>query len=516
VKSLQASGQERDTSRPAAPLEAGSAQHDGYLQARAPDRDWLLLRCLLVVVDACLILAALALGYVFRVGPPWRDGWPANWPSYLAGFAGLPVIWTAIFAVRGLYRRSLLLGGPREYSAMFNAWLYGVVAAALAGFIVDSWSVSRSWLVTSFGLALVLLEVGRFAVRRFGYALRARGRFMLDVVLVGASREARTIAQQLNHRSRTGVHVVGFLDDYLPVGAEVLPGLPVLGRSLDGDGRLRQSFAGDFIVVPQALPWETLQAILQQATVEPLRGHIRIAAGSYEMLATAVDVEEYARVPLLALNGISITGLYALAKSLLDVTIAALLLLPSLPLLGIVTLWCRVAGIQDVWQPRLRMGQMKRPITVFELNREAVRMKGGPWLRRVAGHRGIGRLPWLFNVLGRELSLVGPEPRPPDFAGDVQDFLPSLLSVRPGLWSLSASVQDPRRRVELDLYYVRNFSITLDLQVLVIRLLEIVLNRDVEPRVASGGSPSKDVAETDDVDPEPPAPIYSSFSASYR
>ena len=51
---------------------------------------------------------------------------------------------------------------------------------------------------------------------------------------------------------------------------------------------------------------------------------------------------------------------------------------------------------------------------------------------------------------------------------------------------------------------------------LVIRLLEIVLNRDVEPRVASGGSPSKDVAETDDVDPEPPAPIYSSFSASYR
>jgi len=483
-------------------------------------RDWLLLRVVLVVVDAAAIVAALAIGYVGRLGAPWSSDLPANWWAYLAGFIGLPMVWIVIFAVRGLYRRRLLLGGPREYSAMFNAWVYGVVTVALAGFVFDSWSVSRLWLAVSFGVGLVLLELGRFAVRRLGYALRGRGWFMVQVLLVGASREARTIALQLNHRVRTGVRVVGFLDDYLPVGAEVLPGLPVLGRPLTGDGRLRQSFGSDFIVVPQALSWETLQAILQQGAIEPLRGHVRIAAGSYEMLAAAVDVEEYARVPLLTLNGVSITGLYAVAKLALDMAIAVLLLLPALPLLAVITLWCRLAGIRHPWQPRARLGRMARSITVYELDRQTVRAKGGRCLGWLALHRGIGRLPWLFNVLGQELSLVGPEPRPPQ-ATEEETFLPSLLSVRPGVWSLSAAVQDPRRRTELDLYYVRNFSITLDLQVLLVRLLEIVLNRDLEPRLPNAGPRSAGGNDTPAKPDgpelgEPAGPTCSSFFASFR
>src|SRR5205823_2673717 len=131
---------------------------------------------------------------------------------------------------------------------------------------------------------------------------------------------------------------------------------------------------------PQALSWETLQTVVQGSVTGSLNGHVRMAAGFYEMLASGVAIQECARVPLLTLRRLSITGLYGIAKSVLDVALALLLLIPGLPLMGLVTLGARLAGIQHIWQSQVMLGRMERPFRLGWLDVDKLRAEGPPWL----------------------------------------------------------------------------------------------------------------------------------------
>ena len=134
-----------------------------------------------------------------------------------------------IFGGQGLYRPENLLAGTREYAAVLRACTYTLVAAIIGGFALRT-PVSREWLVVSWVLSTALIGLVRFAVRRIVYRLRRRGLFVRRVLLLGADAQAMVMAARLM-RAATGVQVVGVLDDYLPVGAELAGGFRVLGTS---------------------------------------------------------------------------------------------------------------------------------------------------------------------------------------------------------------------------------------------------------------------------------------------
>jgi lipopolysaccharide/colanic/teichoic acid biosynthesis glycosyltransferase len=264
------------------------------------------------------------------------------------------------------------------------------------------------------------------------------------------------LANQLNDGG-SGVSIVGFLDVYQPVGAVLSGGLRILGPPTALEQVAAQTGAQEAIIVPQALPWETVQSLMSEAAApDGLRVHL--SPGFYELLVTNVRLLERNRVPLLTVTKAALTPFETAFKRTLDYLLATALLLAFAPALAFSALWLKAHGSGQVLERRRVRGRYGKPFTQLAFS------STGP-LRSDF----IRKLPGLFNVLAGQLSLVGPRPGRFDEPGGPAPGL-RLVTIRPGLTGPWRQVMDPDEQAILDLYYIRSYSIWLDLHVLFARL----------------------------------------------
>lgn len=406
---------------------------------------WRILLASLLVVDVAAVLLALKLA-------AWLASQPAfgarGTPDWVFTLLVLP-IFILIFLSQGLYDPQNLLGGTREYSAVLRASTYGLLAIVLLSFVTRR-IVSREWIALSWALSAVLVGIGRFVVRRAAYQLRRRGYLTAKTIMVGADAHSLAVATQLSQNG-SGVRIVGFLDDYVPAGSMLGNGHRVLGGSSALMQVAARTHADDAIVVPQALPWETLQTLLGDAAAAPNGLRVHLPAGFYDLLTTRVGLSERNHVPLLTVKKARLTMLEAILKSSLDYGMATVLLVLSSPLALFTAAWLRLSGQPRVIERRRVLGRYGRPFSLLTFP------PVGP-----ARSTMIQKLPALINVLRGELSIVGPRPMN---GGETR-----LFGIRPGLTGSWRQVKDPNEQAVLDLYYIRSYSIWLDLQVLFQRL----------------------------------------------
>jgi lipopolysaccharide/colanic/teichoic acid biosynthesis glycosyltransferase len=363
----------------------------------------------------------------------------------------LPVF-GVIFLGQGLYHRQNLLGGTREYAAVARGCSYGLIAVTFVSIALRR-PLSREWLVLSWMLAIVFVGTARFGIRRLAYSLRRRGRFTVRALVVGANADSVSVARLLEQRG-SGVRVVGFLDDYTPTGSAVTGGLRVLGTPSALTQVAKRTGAHEVIVVPQALPWETLQGLLAEVTSAPNGVRVHLSAGFYDLLTTGVRLSYRNHVPLLTLNKARLVGFESLVKRSLDCVAAGALGIALLPIVGVITVRLRLAGARPILKRRRVIGCSGRQFSQLSFISH-----------RITRSEFVRKLPGLINVLVGDLSLVGPRPVGVDewSATGVPTPFPSL---RPGLTGPWRQVKDPAEQALLDLYYIRSYSIWLDLQVL--------------------------------------------------
>ena len=251
------------------------------------------------------------------------------------------------------------------------------------------------------------------------------------------------------------MRILGFLDDYVPVGSVLGDGHRVLGGASALMQIAARSHADEAIVVPQALPWETLHTVLSEAAAAPNGLRVHLPAGFYDLLTTRVGLSEKNHVPLLTVKKARLTPFEAVFKTGLDYSLAIVILVLSSPVIAATAAWLRLDGSGTVLVRRLVIGQYGRPFTLLSFRRAG--LASSPFIRK---------LPGLVNVLRGELSIVGPRPADAD-AGEPPA---KLLGLRPGLTGSWRQVSDPDEQAVLDLYYVRSYSVWMDLQVLFRRL----------------------------------------------
>jgi lipopolysaccharide/colanic/teichoic acid biosynthesis glycosyltransferase len=355
----------------------------------------------------------------------------------------------ALFWSQGLYDRHQLLRGTREYTGVIRGAAIGLLFLVLVTFAVRL-PISRQWTVLSWILVAVFAGTVRFAIRRIARHLSRHGWFITNAIIVGAAVQSLAVARQLN-RAGSGMRVVGVLDDYQPVGRTIGEGLRVLGtpaalRSVAASRRVE-----DVIVIPQALPWETLQNLMAEATTDPSGLRVHLSAGFYDLLTTGVRLSERNRVPLLTLRGLRLSAGEEVAKRALDLVLAIFLLVALSPVL-----------ILEATRLRLRGSAVLERHDVSGRDREIFRMQAFP-LDLAIRSEFVRKLPGLWNVLVGQLSIVGPRPQP---AAEPRG--PSL-KIRPGLTGLWRQSDEHAEQDVLDLYYVRNYSLALDLQILFAR-----------------------------------------------
>jgi lipopolysaccharide/colanic/teichoic acid biosynthesis glycosyltransferase len=408
-------------------------------------RPWRFLIGSLVVVDVLAVVIGLKLAAWLASQPVLGSRGTPDWSFILLV---LPVF-SALFAAQGLYDPQNLLGGTREYSAVFRACTYGLLAIVLVSF-VSRRIVSREWIALAWALAAILVGSERFAIRRVAYRLRRRGHF----IVVGADTQSVSVATQLG-QAGSGVRVVGFLDDYLPAGSVIGSGWKVLGPPASLMQVAARTKADEAIVVPQALPWETLQTLLADTAVARNGLRVHLPAGFYDLLTTRVGLSERNHVPLLTVKKARLTPFETIFKLTLDYGVATGLLVILSPVIAASALWLRLQGEATVFERLLVRGRYGRPFTLLSFKAQGL-----------ARSMFIRKLPGLINVIGGDLSIVGPRPIASDSGGQGR-----LLAIRPGLTGPWRQVNDPQQQEILDLYYIRSYSIWLDLQVLFRRVM---------------------------------------------
>ena len=446
-------------------------------------RDRVYLISSLVLLDALAIGGALLLAYWLRIGSglmPYHA--PHEFSAYLRAILIVIPIWLLTFAANRLYARHYLLGGPQEYANVFKACTFGMVVLIVFSFLERNVMLSRGWLLISWILSITAVGSARFVFRRIIFRLRRRGLFVTRTIIVGANEQARAIVAQLGSSSGSGMEIVGFVDDFLPPGTEVMGDLEILGPPSALAALAAETGALEAIVIPDALAWESFQEIMQGCNaLGDLE--IKLSPGFYEILTTGVQVTHKSFVPLLIVNRMRITGLDAVLKGVLDYSLGAMSLILLAPLMGLIALFIRLTSSGPILEGhpvlgcggktfhtlkfRTGLNGSPRPLFANPLH-SPVNPKASYPLGRFLYRTGLDKLPQLFNVLAGQMSLVGPRTISVGSAERCQRWLPNLLTVKPGItgpW-VTAGGRSLEEEMRLNMYYIRNWTIWLDLQIL--------------------------------------------------
>jgi len=473
------------TSAKPAPLSAPLLQEEGATVHTKFRRQRRVLIATLLVSDALMVALALLLAWYLRIGSGLLPyGVPADVPAYLRITLLAVILYLPIFAFSGLYKYNLLLGGPQEYGQVFRACSYGSVILVFASFLQHTTSFSRGWLLIAWALSILLVGGARFAWRRVFQALRrVRGWLVAPALIVGANEHGRAIARQLTG-DQAGLRIVGFVDDYAPPGAQVVDGLKVLGTPRQLHHLALQHGVKQVIVLPNAVAWETFQEIMQQAG--QANGYdLQLSPGFYEIMTGSVEVTNRAFVPLLTVKPARITGIDLVLKTALDFGLGAVLVLLAVPLMLPIALLLLLSGGRPILVRHAVLGMGGKsfrtlkfragPPTATDRNLDTdlplettSTSHTSSRLETFLYHSGLDKLPQLLDVMRGCMSLVGPRTVSVPVREAYNPWLPNLLTVKPGwtgAWAVG-SVETLEEEMRLTLYYVRNWTIWLDLQVL--------------------------------------------------
>jgi len=367
----------------------------------------------------------------------------------------LPVL-LVLFRLHGLYDTDSILVGSQEYARIGNAVTYGVLIVLVSSFFIgDGPLVSRSWLLLLWLTSVSTTGLGRFTARRVVRRLRHRGLLRTRVVVVGASAFGVAIAEQLRAARNEGLDVIGFLDEFIPIGQPLLGDIEVIGRPSDLVRGSVGRVVDEYLLVPQALPHERLAEItrLMVACDAPT---VRMAVSSSDLLTHGLRIAERASVPLVTIKRARITGIDAILKRGLDLVGAAAALFALGPMAMVILLRGRHApGCRALVEQSVR-GACGEPISFSLFPDETVH---SPLLRGV---------PALLAVLAGRLSLVGPRPT------CINATLPEiaelgLTAAKPGLtgpWRLGGPGSSLADQAVRDLAYVRDYTIWEDLRII--------------------------------------------------
>jgi exopolysaccharide biosynthesis polyprenyl glycosylphosphotransferase len=460
----------------------------------------MVLRIVLILMDAC------ALGLAFRICYWIRfDLRFALYPDVIPSASFYPhlvevliPLFVAVFGLFGLYRTHVLLGGVMEYSRVFHACTTATMVIILVEFARPDFVVSRIWLIGAWLLSFFLVAASRLACRRLAYSARERGYLLVRAVIVGTNEEAATLAEDLQDWRASGLRIAGFVGSK---GSRRFAGLPVLGTVNEIRNVIEEQEIEDIIVAITALSREQLLYLCEE--VNAMKNvHLRLSSGLYELLTTGVTVRSLGNVPLVSLRKFRLAPVQTCMKAVLEYSLTAIALVLFSPVLLLIAILIkldsrgpaiyrrRVLGVSGKTFDAFKFRTMyidgdrllkARPDLAEEL-RNNHKLKDDPRITRIGRllrKCSLDELPQLFNVIMGQMSLVGPRMITAAEAEKYGRHRLNLLTVKPGItgfWQVNGrSDVSYDERVNLDMYYIRNYSVWLDLQILFFQTIPAVI-----------------------------------------
>lgn len=414
-------------------------------------------------------------------------------------------VWLVFLWLGGLYDLDRLQWGLGELGSITRALSLGVVTMIVGTFFLQMPGLSRVWTLLWWILAVIFVVVGRAILRAASSRSYRHGRNLRPTLVVGSNAEAADIVRLVRTRPESGLGLVGYLASSQAEAFEQGRGLPEI--PCVGSARAVADVAGErkidtVLIAGSAFDHDVLARMIAELRAADVDVHI--SAGLFEVLTSRVFVNEIAGVPLITIKGISLSRGNLTTKRLFDLGVAGGTIIIGLPLWLVLGVAIKTTSPGKVFYRQPRIGRQGRPFEMYKFrsmysdaderlaalleDNEATgpifKMRDDPrvtpigrWMRKLS----LDEFPQLINVIKGEMSLVGPRPPLPREVDEYTAYSWRRLEVVPGmtgLWQVSGrSTLTFEEMVRLDLFYIENWSVGLDVTLLFRTIPAVVTSR---------------------------------------
>jgi exopolysaccharide biosynthesis polyprenyl glycosylphosphotransferase len=440
---------------------------------------------------AALLGGLIAFGIRFRypsIGSPWST-------PYIGGSLVLPFLWTGAMGLARGYEQRLFGVGPEEFRRILQVGFAVTATVAILAYATKI-EVARGYVIAALPLTTGFDLYGRYQLRKRLHRRRKDGEYMRRVVAVGHRAAVADLIRQLRRERFHGMEIIAAcLPAILTSGEDAVTeveGVPVVG-DFTGVGDVVEGTRACTVAVLACPELDGIALRRLAWQLEKDAVDLVVAPALMEVAGPRTSIRPVAGLPLLHVEHPELSGGRRLVKTIFDRAGASLALIFLSPLLAFIAIAIRAGSKGPTLFRQVRVGRDGREFTVlkfrtmvvdaerrkaslvqyndhdgvlFKIRNDPRVTRTGAWLRRYS----LDELPQLINVVRGDMSLVGPRPPLPDEVAQYGDDVRRRLVVRPGmtgLWQVSGRADlSWEESVRLDLRYVENWSLTLDLQIL--------------------------------------------------
>jgi len=448
------------------------------------------------ISDLLLTTAAFLLAWAIRSHVAPRI-FPSLFPTelfplsrYLGLLPFVLIIWTVLLLSRETYSSRRVVSLSAEAWQVFRIVVLGSLALAATGWALRLDFVSRPFLLLFAGLNLLFLLTEKLGIRLAARHVRARGYNYRNLLIVGLNSRAAEVARIIDEHPHWGLRLLGFVAANGEIPDE-FAGRKVLGGGAELEEILEREVVDEVFFILSRRQLDDFESAILLCSELGIRSRVALY---FPHLKARVLLEDLEGIPLLTFSTTPASAFQLFLKSLMDFSISATGIILLSPLMLLIAASIKLSSRGPVFFVQERCGLNGRRFRLYKFRtmvRDAESMQAEiEHLNRVNGHAfkapddpritrighllrrwSLDELPQLFNVLQGKMSMVGPRPPIPAEVEQYQRWQRRRLSMRPGLtglWQVSgrADLEDFNHWIRLDLQYIDQWSLWLDLKIL--------------------------------------------------
>ena len=424
-------------------------------------------------------------------------------PDYLWLLFLILPLWSFLLYYFGLYQSFRARPIWVEPWAITKAVVWGTLLVGTSIFVFKLHYVSRLFIVMFGATTFIFLSTERLVIRAVARQVRQRGLNYRNIIIVGTGRRAREIAQILEDHKHWGLRLIGIVSDGDGSHLPKVGHYPIIGHIDRMPEILQHQVVDEVIFAVSRKKLEEMEEIF--LLCEELGIRTRVAVNFFPHMIAKVHLDDLHGVPLLTFTTTPYNEFQLILKRAFDLAISCLLLVLFFPFFLVISMLIKLSSKGPIFFKQTRVGLNGRQFTLYKFRsmvRDAEQKKQeiaslneaeGPvfkmeddprvtTLGRFLRKTSMDELPQLINVIRGDMSLVGPRPPLPDEVKSYKRWQRRRLSMKPGLtclWQISGrnAIKDFNKWMELDLQYIDNWSLSLDVKIIIKTIPAVLLCR---------------------------------------
>ncbi|MFQ6805828.1 MAG: undecaprenyl-phosphate glucose phosphotransferase [Lachnospiraceae bacterium] len=453
-----------------------------------------------VVIDAAVIAVSYISAWLLKfVSPFFEDSVRSlSFEWYMLALIPLIPAYLILYYAFGLYTPKRVQGRRLEFSNVVKTNTVGMLLFIGILFVVlKEINFSRSMLFIFYFLNIFLEETVRMVIRYILRNIRKKGLNQKHILLVGYSRAAEEYIDRILQNPQWGYNVRGILDDNVKAGT-TYKGIKVLGRIANLMVILPENRLDEIAITLGLSEYYRLEEIV--ALCEKSGVHTKFIPDYNNIIPTKPYTEDLLGLPVINIRYVPLTNTFNMVlKRLMDIGGSIFAIILFSPVMLLAAILVKLTSPGPLIYKQERVGLHNRTFLMYKFRSMEVQPKEeekkawtvkndprvtgiGKFMRRTS----IDELPQLFNILKGDMSLVGPRPERPFFVEKFREEIPRYMvkhQVRPGLtgWAQVNGYRGDtsiRKRIDYDLYYIENWTLGLDVKILIMTIFKGFINKN--------------------------------------